>query len=383
MARISWSELAESRGEALLRAGKPLEAEGAFVRDRAMGRALSTALLLADSEDEPRARLVHLGRARLYAAEGTDDAGAREVALRYHRARQSLLESAAPGRTQRSELSEIGRSLEALNALEDAVRAYTAAGDREAVARVLASSGDIEGLEDALRDTQTTERTSRSLTAARAEVGHLISTGQRRAARARLDLALHDHADAELERIRDRLDDRRARARGTVVEEHGAAPWTWIFGDEVVVGRGDGAGIVVQSPLVSRRHLVLRRGHDGRPSIAVEGRGTLLGGALVAGDLSLNGYLELSLGPARCAFEPLPDGGVVVTAGGQRFRLALGLLSVGPFVVRPDGDGLRLEAAPAIPYLDGVTACPEGVDLERGDRFAEARGGPIVLRVLE
>ena len=372
-----------SEGEAYLRQGRLAEAEQAFLEEKAYGRALEMALVQADGETDARARLTHLARAKRYTVLGTDVAGKREVELRYHRTRLAIVEATPDGSTKRSELGEIGRAFEALGALDEAARAFRAGADHASLARVLTAAGDVDGLEDALRLQESAERTARDFSETRARAQHLAATGQRDAARALLRAAQRTQPSLELARLEASLGDARARVQGTTLITSDGPATLAVFGDEIVVGRGDGAQIPIASPVVSRRHLVLRRDANGEPRVEVVGRGTLLGGALVSGELSVQGYLELMIGPVRCSLDRRPDGGVVVETNGKRYGVPLGPLVVGPFVLTPNDDGLRLTSriVGTYPYLDGVTACPEGVDLARGDRVSAERNGPFVVQV--
>jgi tetratricopeptide (TPR) repeat protein len=427
--KVGWGESAHegAKGEALLRAGRLAEAEEAFVRARELGRALAIALELADAELDPHRRLHHLARAVRHAPEGTDPAGAREVKLRYYRARRALLGAAAAGSTQRNELAEIGRAFEALDALDEAARTYREAGDDEARLRVLVAAGEIDGVEEVLASVRGRESSARKEQEIRAVAEHLWATGQRdQAARTLAGPLLEAGAPgvgghetvAGSAKLLDRLANDRARVRGTRVVEtfpgSSEGEVTWVFGERVVVGRADDATIRIPSPLVSRRHLVLFRGPDGGCELENVGASTLLAGAQVGRRLSVYGYTKLELGPVHVELWPLFDTaeetsataplrrlhGLRLVVGGAAFRLALGPMHVGPFVVEPvplppgvpfsldQGDGLRLRpevpaaAGGAVPHLDGVTACPEGIDLLRGDRITVARGGLPLLRIL-
>jgi hypothetical protein len=286
---------------------------------------------------------------------------------------------------QRSELGEIGRSFEVLGALDEAAQAFRAAADHASLARVLGAAGDVDGLEEALSGQQAAERAQRAIEEARAAAHHAVATGQREAALASLTAVLRTGPNAELGRLRAAIEEARAARRGTrLIDARGIAR-TCVFGDTVVIGRSETAEIPVASPVVSRRHLVLRAGSDGVPRVTIEGRGTLLGGALVSGELSVNGHLELLLGAVPVTLDRDEGAGVLVTIAGEhhRYWAPLGPLVIGPFVITPTGDGLRLvSSSPAShPYLDGSTACPEGIDLARGDRVSAERGGPSLVTV--
>jgi tetratricopeptide (TPR) repeat protein len=452
VSKVGWSEGANeaAKGEALLRAGRLEEAEEAFARGQAFGRALAIALELADGELDAPKRLRHLARAVRHAPQGTDEDGAREVKLRYYRARRALLLGAAGGATQRNELAEVGRAFEALDALDEAARTYRDAGDDEARLRVLLAAGEIDGVEEVLAVVRQRESSARRATELRAIADHLWATGQRDEAARTLVRAAEDGPEAARSPLApaaatllERLATSRARVAGTRVRERVAGSdvqggedeseieVTWVFGDRVVVGRAEDATIRIASPLVSRRHLVISRGEDGLCQVENVGASTLLAGAQVAGRLSVNGYTKLALGPVTLELFPrfeddgepsrtraaASSGGatgprrfhsVRVVVAGTTYRLPLGPLTVGPFEVVPvplpvgvshfvasgaggdRGDGLRLRPTAgagsppsvAVPYLDSVTACPEGIDLVRGDRIAQSRGGPPLLHVL-
>lgn len=373
----------ERRGDAYFRQGRLSDAEQAFVEDKAYGRALEMTLVQADVETEPRARLAHLARAKHHAERGTNPAGRREVELRYHRTRQALLEATPAGATKRAELAEIGRAFEALEALDEAAHAFRLAGDHASLARVLTAAGDVEALEEALRGQERAEQTVRAFAETRARANHLAATGQREDAIRLLRTTLRATLDPELARLEAALIDARATPqRTTLITANGPGALA-VFGDEIVIGRGEGAHIVIASPVISRRHLLLRRDARGEPCVDVVGRGTLLGGAIVSGELSVQGHLELALGGVRCALDRDADGGLVVETGGKRYGVPLGPLSIGPFVIVPRDEGLRLTSrvAGTHPHLDGVTACPEGIDLARGDRVSAERNGPFVVQV--
>ncbi len=165
-----------------------------------------------------------------------------------------------------------------------------------------------------------------------------------------------------------------------------------VLGDEVILGRSEGA-ITIASHAVSRRHLVIARG--GHAGNAIEVRdlgsrnGTELRGMRLAGAIPVDPGtgLELKLGgevPVRLGAGASIPGALAIEAAGTRYIAPLGpaRLGIGGWRIEAASDGwleLVTDDDP-IAYL-GATRLGQRTPLLAGDAIAEARDAASVLRV--
>jgi hypothetical protein len=162
-----------------------------------------------------------------------------------------------------------------------------------------------------------------------------------------------------------------------------------LLGDDVVIGRSEGA-IVVPSQAVSRRHLRVVRTDSGFEARDLASRnGTELRGMRIGGPLAVpDEGLDLKLGgevPVRIARADELHGAVAIEIGGTRYVAPLGpaRLGIGAWRVERAADGwleLVTERAP-IAHLRGAEL-GDRIPLLAGDAFADARGSVASLRVL-
>jgi hypothetical protein len=162
-----------------------------------------------------------------------------------------------------------------------------------------------------------------------------------------------------------------------------------VLGDEIVVGRSEGA-ILVASHAVSRRHLAIARAEGGVVVRDVGSRnGTTLRGMRIAGaipvDLALG--LELKLGgevPLRIAASAELAGAVSIAVGGARYVAALGpaRLGVGAWRLEAASDGwVELVTDDDPVAYAGASRLDARVPLLAGDAIARARDEAAAFRV--
>ncbi len=363
----------------------------AFERGGAYEEAMRLTLLLADTETEAKARARLLGRAaRLAEArerDGEEGVDARALLVRYARARLELAEQSPAAERSPAELSTLGGELLELGAHELGLQAFRLGGDREGELRALSESGAVEQLEGLLTRERDAERKGRESTLWLAQSVDLEASGQRLAA---LDLArrvLRDEpANERAARLVRDIEACLCPASALDLEVLGERG-RWVFGSEVIVGRGKSCQIVLLSPSVSRRHLRVAAAPGG--GATVEGlnpeNGVRLSrvGARVREPMPVTGPLDLMLAELPCRVTPHPSGGVTLTLGAEAYRLPLGPVAVGPWSLDTVDGVARLgvpEGAP-IPYLSKLLATRAGVDLCSGDEIALERGGAPLLKV--
>lgn len=360
--------------------------EGALVeyeRDGLYEDALRIALILADAEAEPASRLKRMARALRIAAQTGEVP--RSLQVRYACTKLDVLR--AHGVPQVWELLALGKDLEALGEHAAAADAFGLAGDRQAQARMLAASGELERLEGMLDEDNARLRAKRQRAQTLADVAALDASGQRiralDAARALLTTQPHDE---EVKTLADSLTTRLV-APPVVTLETAEGRVKWVLSEEAVVGRAD-CEMPIASPLISRRHLRFSRAADGTSLVEDLGsrNGTTLAGARLAAPLEVRGPLTLSLGgELACVVTPRAEGGLWVTLAGERWALPLSTeCSIGTWRLQRRASSLRLlvpDGAPA-PVLSERLRAGEGVDLCKGDVIASCESGPVVLRVL-
>ncbi|MBX3223283.1 MAG: FHA domain-containing protein [Labilithrix sp.] len=346
-------------------------------------------LVRGDAESDARARLQLLTQAAKLAPEGTDTN--KTARLKRAELLLALAGDAAVSAVARHEVSEAARDLEAIGEPLKAAEAFARAGDKEGEARALQAAGDVERLEFLLSTEQHKERVSRSRDERTKDVDVMIESGRRREALEVLDeLLAGTPDDAPLRERANGLRARRALAPIVAVEARGADEhqrFVLVTGDEVIVGRTDGA-ITVPSNAVSRQHLrisregetVVVRDLDSRNGTQL--RGINLGGALPVGD-----GIELRLGkevPLRVAPSKRLEGAVEIDVSGEKYYACLGPARTPvaglDLVAGPDG-WLELASRGVRAFARDVELVPRATLLV-GDAISTTRGGAPVLRIL-
>jgi hypothetical protein len=352
-----------------------------------LGEAARVMILRGDSEPDREKRVQHYTQAAATAPQGHE---VRALAMK----KRALLVIALAGEAggpasggARHDLLEAARDLESVGEQEHAAQAYARAGDTEGEARALAQAGDVEKLETLLTEQQSKEREERRRHDAFAEIELLVASGRRREAIAAAD-ALADVTPGS-DAARARADQLRARrARGPVARlVIEGAPCTMVLGDEIVVGRTEGA-LQVSSSAISRRHLTIARDAGGIVVRDLASRnGTLLRGLAIAGSVPIGDGLELRLGkevPMRITPSAKMEGAVEIELGGTRYLAPLGAARLPSLAWRveqaPDGwiELASYDAHPA--FISGVQLVPRATLLV-GDAIARERGGPVALRI--
>ena len=337
--------------------------------------------LRGDAEPDPKLRLQHYTQAAGIATDGSPE----QKAARGKKAKLvvSLAEGGALSAALRRDVIAAAAELEETGDAAGAAEAYALAGDTEGEARALAAGGEVERLEDLLSLDQAKTNRARRAEDVHAEIDALIASGQRRKA---LSLA-EGSPDDPLSRSRaSRL--RGSRAFGPIVrvtlqgKRH-----SLVLGDEVTIGRSEGA-ITVASSAMSRRHVQIAR-EAGRIVVSDLGsrNGTQIRGLAVAARLEITGEVTLTLGgevPLRLApSEELADA-LTIEIAGERYLAPLGAarLGVGSWRLTPASDGwIELDAGEGPSPFAGGLGIVSPVTLLRGDAISSDRGGDVVLRV--
>lgn len=342
-------------------------------------------LLRADGETEPRARLQYLAQAAQLAPQGSERH--KEARVRRAELLLALAGDASVSAVARHEVIEAARDLEAVGESLKAAEAYARAGDRDGEARALQAAGDVERLEFLLSTEQYNERLSRAREDRAKDIDLLIACGRRREALTALEELLAATADdAPLRERANGIRARRVLAPIVTLEMAGEA-WTMVLGDEVVVGRTEGA-IKVSSNAVSREHLVVKR--QGAEVVVrdLESRnGTQLRGVNLAGALPVHEGLDLKLGkevPLRIAPSQRLPGAVEIDVGGRKYVAPLGptRLPIAGFELVAGADGwVELVSNGTHAYGGDVEWAPRAT-LLAGDTLATTRSGGPALRVV-
>jgi hypothetical protein len=301
-----------------------------------------------------------------------------------------LARDGATSAAVRIDLLEACKELEALGDAAHAAEAYALVGDVEGEARALVEGGEIERLEDVLDRDRDRAKVVRDRQGGHADVDRLLSNGQRREALARAEAlaAIPPEDAAAVERAKT-IRARRALAPCVALELRGR-PMRLVLGDEVVIGRSEGA-IQVVSHAISRRHVAVARSEGGIVLRDLESRnGTELRGMRIAGSIpvSMVDGLEVKLGgevPLRLsASEELP-GALLIEIAGSRYVAPLGpaRLGIGAWALETASDGwLELVTGDdPVAYLGGLRLDPRA-PLLSGDAIASSRGEASVLRVV-
>jgi tetratricopeptide (TPR) repeat protein len=342
-------------------------------------------LLRADGETDPRAKLQFLAQAAQLATSGGDRQ--REARLRRAELLLALAGDASVSAVARHEVIEAARDLEAVGEPLKAAEAFARAGDKEGEARALQAAGDVERLEFLLSSEQFKERVSRARDDRSKDVDLMIECGRRREALASLDeLLAATPDDAPLRERANGLRARRVEAPMVCLDMLGER-WTMVLGDDVVIGRSEGA-IKVASNAVSREHLRIARDGDEIVVRDLQSRnGTQLRGINLAGPIPVRDGLELKLGREVTLritpHERLP-GAVAIEVAGQRYVACLGHndLPVEGLSLATGADGwVELVTQGTNAYVGGVEWTPRAT-LLAGDSIATTRAGDPAVKVV-
>jgi hypothetical protein len=369
---------AEARGELA-------DAVELFVEADEPAEAARVMLLRGDAEVDPRIRLQHYTQAAAVAPTGHD-------ASREARKKRAELVIAIAGETAisavaRKDVLAAAADLETLGEEELAAKAYAMCGDTEGEARALAGAGDVDKLEDLLSTQQAKDRESRRRMDASAEIDLLAASGRRREALVLAEEQARTQSDdlATREKAQS-LKGRKAVGPLTRVLVNGA-PLALVLGDEIVVGRTEGA-LTVSSNAVSRRHVRVAR--DAVSGVYVEDlgsrNGTQLHGMGIAGKMQVGEGLELKLGK-EVSLKLVPsaalEGAVEIELAGAKWIAPLGPATIGVGGWRLDlaRDGWVELVSGEPPAFRGDVALVERATLLVGDAIGERRGAPAVLRV--
>jgi FHA domain len=349
-------------------AGEPLEAARVMV-------------LRGDSEADPHARLPHYTQARATAGESTNvgrDARQKRARLVVAIAKDGALSSA-----RKRDVSDAAEELLRSGDAKGAAEAFALVGDAEGQARALVQSGDVDQLEELLTQGQDKETRGHVVRDMHGTIEALVLAGQRREA---LTLAERAADDGRVASQRARLTS--ARVLGPIVRlTLQSVSMTLVLGDEVTIGRTEGA-IVVASNALSRRHVsVFREG--GAPSVRDLGsrNATQLRGQNVAGTLRVHGPLSLMLGsevPLNLAPASELAEALALEVGGDRYVAPLGEARLGIDAWRlvvGDDRWVELVTLGGSPAYRGEMELSPRVTLLRGDALSATRGGEVVLTI--
>lgn len=345
-------------------------------------------VLRGDGETDPRARLTFFTQAAQLAPEGTEER--RAARLKRAELLLALAGDTAVSAVARHDVAEAARDLESIDEPLKAAQAYARAGDKEGEARALQAAGDVEGLEFLLSSEQYKERSSRARDERTKDVDLMIGCGKRRDALKALDELLAGAPDdASLRERANGLRARRVLGPIVTIEASSGPPlerWVLVTGDEVVIGRTDGA-IKVPSNAVSRQHLRIAR--DGTNIVVrdLESRnGTQLRGINLAGPLPIGEGLELKLGkevPLRLTPSKRLDGAVEIDVSGERYFACLGPTHtpVEGVELATGTDGW-IELVTRERVFSGDVELVPHTTLLVGDAVSTSRGGQPLLRVI-
>jgi hypothetical protein len=342
-------------------------------------------LMRGDGESDARSRLQLFTQASKLAPEGTET----NKLARLKRAELllALAGDTAVSAVARHEVAEAARDLEAIGEPIKAAQAFARAGDKEGEARALQAAGDVEGLEFLLSTEQYNERSSRARDERTKDVDLMIQCGKRREALQALDeLLAGTPDDASLRERANGLRARRVLAPVVALEAIGER-WVIVTGDEVVIGRTDGA-IKVPSNAVSRQHLRITRDGDAIIIRDLESRnGTQLRGINLAGPLPVGDGIELKLGkevPLRVTPSKRILGAVEIDVSGEKYYACLGPTRTpvtGIDLVAGADGWLELVSSGAKAFTGEVELVPRATLLV-GDAISTTRGTEPLLRVI-
>jgi hypothetical protein len=350
-----------------------------WARAGAVDEAARVMVLRGDAEPDPKLRLQHYTQA---AATATDGSAVQKTArAKKARLTVALAGGGAVSSALRQDLVLAGHELEEAGEFAEAADAYAMARDTEAEARALAKAGDVDRLEEVLGRDQAHARLGRKAHDTHAEIDALVATVQRRDA---LRLAERSPDDPLARSRATRL--RGGRITGAVVRlTLRGQRVALVLGEEVEIGRTEGA-IKVSSHALSRRHALVAR-REGHVVVSDLGsrNGTQLRGQELAHPLriedvvtlTLGGEVPLSIGPSR----DLP-GAVVLEIAGERFVAPLGAakLGVGDWQLAKGADEW-VELSTTAPVFAGGMTLATPVTLLRGDALSSERDAPPVVRL--
>ncbi len=315
---------------------------------------------------------------------------AKTAELRLKRASLTVARfSASPvSAVARADLLAAAKELEAAGEAEKAAQAYALASDSEGEARALIQAGDVDGLETLLSKEREEEQADRQRRRAYGKIEALVASGRRREALwAAERLAAASPADTAAREQIHRL--RARRLSGPISRVAiGGKPLHLVWGDEVIVGRTEGA-LLIRSSVMSRKHLSIAR-VDGKVVLRdlASRNGTLLSGVKIAGDVPVGDRLEVRLGgevTLRVAPCAVFERAVEIHVGGERYVAPLGMarLNIGEWRLEPGTDGwieLATNDRPSA-YLGPLALAP-ATTLLTGDAIAASRGGETALEIL-
>ena len=341
-------------------------------------------VLRAEGETDPRAKLQFFAQAARTAPEGT--ALNKEARTKRAELLLALAGDATISAVARHEVLEAARDLEAVGEPLRAAEAFARAGDKEGEARALQAAGDVERLEFLLSMEQSKAREERQREDRAKDVDLLLASGRRREALAALDELLAATPDEAP--LRERANGVRARkvSAPVVTLEILGERWVLVLGDEVVIGRTDGA-IKVASNAVSRQHLrIHREGGEIRVRDLDSRNGTQLRGIKLAGALAVGEGLELKLGkevPLRVQPSKRLEGAVEIDVGGERYVACLGptRLPIAGLEIAAGADGwVELVSKASHVYLGEVELVPRATLLV-SDALATTRNREPSIRI--
>jgi len=282
----------------------------------------------------------------------------------------------------RRRLHEAAEELEAAGLFREAARAWTLLEDREAVARTLALSGDVDALEQVTNDREAAERAGLRRRAALEGFDALWRSGDRPGALATLGAWVTTHGDDH--EARDLLDRHAARLlrEGRVEAEEDGVRTLYLGRFPVTFGRE--ADVVVRGASVSRRHLAVARDAQGFTVADAGSRaGTTLDGVPLGGALPLRPGATVGLG-ADLALRVDDDATaqrltLVIDRGmdrGRRFTLVDGAVALFCGTLRFEDSGPLITPDHPIALNGQKVALP--FTLARGDRV-EAVGRSLLV----
>ncbi len=287
-------------------------------------------------------------------------------------------EAAAP-RTEddRRRVQEAADDLESMGLYREAGRAWAMLEDREAVARVLALAGDVDGLEKVTGDREASERNSLRRRAAVEGFDAMWRSGDRAGAVATLTAWVSAHGDDhEARSTLDRHVNLLLRD-GRFEAEHDGARTVYVGRFPVTLGRE--ADVVLRGASVSRRHVTIAQTGDRfEASDAGSRSGTTLDGVPLGAPLALRPGAALGLGAdLSLRVQAAPDAGSLsleIERGmdrGRRLVLVAGSAALACGAVRFEPSGPVLTPAQPVSLNGQKVALP--FTLARGDRI-EAGG---------
>ncbi len=336
-------------------------------------------VMRGDVELDSAKRLQHYVQAITLAPEAhavRAEARRKRALLAIEMARSGVTSAAA-----RRDLIDAASELEALGEAARAAEAYAIAGDVEGEARSLVEAGEVEKLEDVLTRDNERERGERASRDSFAEVDRLVAGGERRQAIARARAT----ANEEKERA---ILAKRATAPRVTIELDGKRVQL-VLGDEVILGRSEGA-ITIASHAISRSHVAIARAGDHVEVRDLGSRnGTELRGMRIGGPLPVPGEgLDVKLGgevPLRVAASEALPGAMAIRVAGETYVAPLGpaRIGIGAWRLEASSDGwIELVTDDDPPAYLGTTSLGPRTALLAGDAIGQVRGGAAVLRVV-